>query len=153
MRVVDGFAGRRGRVVVDVEDVNGLAVNQLQAVEVGAALVDVVDIRQQTGLRAPAFDGHVHGFAQTAEGRGEAPHFHLRRDANLLTEVQQLAVAQSGLAQSDRGLSGPGRRRRDARSADRPHQVHVAASFFQARGSLGVVVVDPVGETNGALDR
>ena len=78
MGVVDLVARRVGRVVVHVEDVHASAAEQSQAREVGAALVEVVDVGQDAGVRVAGLDGDEGGLAEPAERLREAPDLDLR---------------------------------------------------------------------------
>ena len=84
----------------------------------------------------------------------EPPNLQLRHDAHRAAEFQQRAVALAGLAQVEtRNGLGPGRRRSDPPAAKLRDGVHVVLHLLDALGPLSVVVNDPRGEADRALDR
>ena len=131
-----------------------MPLSKLEAGEVGAALVQVIDVGQHAGLRMAAFHGHQHRLAQPVERFGKAPHFDLRHDADVIAQRQQRAITLGHLQVIDIGNIGRARRRcRDAFAADLLDEVHVAPRLLQALGPPGVVVDDPFGKADRAFDR
>src|SRR5205085_6312007 len=70
------------RIVVDVEDADGGGSEQVQAEEIGASLVKMIDVRQDAAAGFAAFGRDDPGFTEAAERLREAPDLRLRLDAH-----------------------------------------------------------------------
>ena len=100
-----------------------------------------------------AVDGDLGRFAERAERLGKAPDFDLRRNAHLLTQCDELAVALGRLGQIEAcDVRGADRRRGQSAAADRGHQLHVPPRFLECLGATGIVVDDPLEEADHVLD-
>src|SRR5207253_1624747 len=123
LRVGDGGPGGLRRVIVAVQDVHHRAAQELQAVDVGTALVEVIDVREDARLRMAALQGNQRSLSQPAQRARGPPELDLGHDADLLAYVQESAVTLSSLEETQIGLI---RRPRgwggDALAADLLHQ-------------------------------
>ena len=144
-----------GRIVVDVKHVHRCAVDEPQAVVVAAAFVQVIGVGQDAGPRMGRVDRHVRHVAQFAQHPRKSPQLQLRHDAVLFAQLQQRPIALGHRRQVELVLLA--KRRPAARPGDRPPicggQVHDPPGFFQALGAPRVVVDDPLGKPDHALDR
>ena len=146
-------ARRVGGIVVHVQDVQGRTVEQVDAAEAGAALVEMINVGQDARVLVAALDGDQGGLAQPTQRLREAPDLDLRDDADSFPEVQQRAIALGHGQQGNVApIGGPGGRSGDALAADLLHHVHAAPRVLQPFLALGVVVHDPLRKIDGALD-
>ena len=144
-----GFAG----VVVHVDELQGIAAEQAQAVEIRTAFVQVEDVGEHAGLGMAGFQGNEDAVAEAAKIGGKAPDFQFWNDAHLVAEFQERAIALGGLAEVEAGsFRRSSGRSGEALSADLGDDAHVALGLFQSFGALGFVVDDPLGKADGAFD-
>jgi len=151
---VGGLLPRRvGWIIVHVKHGDGLSGQQPQPLERRAPAVQVVDVRQDASLLAPAVDGDQGGLAQAPQRLRTPPDFHVRHDADLASRVDQGGVAFGGGQQIHLLVGRPSRRGRDPPPADGGHQFHLVPGLFQGFGPPGGVVHDPVEEADRPLHR
>ena len=90
------------RVIVDVEDADGGGRQKRQAGEVGAAFVEVVDVRQDARRRELPHSTATRSASPSRRSVFEKPQTSDdRRHAHLLPKVEQRAVAVGGRDQID----------------------------------------------------
>ena len=141
------------RVVVDVEAVNLRAGNHLEPGEVRTAFENVIDVRQQTRVRMPGFDGDERYLTKTREVFRKAPDFDLRDDANTAADIEQRVVAFCRVEQVELHVAGrSGGWRGDVCSAKIADKRHLHLCLLECLLPFLVIVDDPVGKADRAFD-
>lgn len=145
------------RIVVDVDDADGSGREELEALEIGAAFVEVIDVGKDASAGASALGGDEPGFAEASERLGKTPNFQHGSDAAGLTEIEQGPVAIRGGEEIDGGFEvlaagGADGGRGDPLAAEVPSPLHVALGSVEPLAATLVVIDDPLGETDDARD-
>src|SRR5262249_34144702 len=110
-------------------------------------------VHQNARLGVAGLNGDEGTFTELAEGARKAPQLQLWDNPRALAELQKGTIALRNAAQRQvRLVGGPGRRGGQARAADLLHQIHRLPRLLQPTPATGVIVHDPLGKADGALD-